>query len=187
MRVMTILGSPRLEGNTAHLLDAVEEALRSNSHQVDRANMVDHHINGCRECYACQGGRLRFCAQDDDAISLFERMVAADAIVFAAPVFCWGFPAQLKGLIDRMFCLADEFHDDPEYSTRLQEKKMGLLATCGGPAAGNGEIMVHAFENLAQFMKTDLVETLLLDNCSGLDSIDDGARARARAFAAGLA
>ena len=38
---------------------------------------------------------------------LYRRMVAADLVLIAAPAFCWGFPAPIKGLLDRMFCMMD--------------------------------------------------------------------------------
>jgi multimeric flavodoxin WrbA len=45
------------------------------------------------------------CVQKDDAFSVFERMMAADALIYSSPLYCWDFPAQMKALIDRHFCL----------------------------------------------------------------------------------
>ena len=107
MRIMTILGSPRRQGNTAKVLGWVEEQFRADGHEVDSANILDYRVQGCGECMACKKGTVELCSIGDDANGLFKRMVAADLVLIAAPVFCWGFPAQIKGLIDRMFCMMD--------------------------------------------------------------------------------
>ncbi len=108
MRIMTILGSPRRQGNTAKVLGFIEEQLfRTGGHAVDSANILDYHVQGCGECMACKKGTVELCTIGDDANALYRRMVAADLVLIAAPVFCWGFPAQIKGLIDRMYCMMD--------------------------------------------------------------------------------
>ena len=107
MRIMTILGSPRRHGNTAKVLGWIEDQFHAAGHHVDAANILDYSVRGCGECLACKKGAVELCSIDDDANALFQRMVAADLVLIAAPVFCWGFPAQIKGLIDRMFCMMD--------------------------------------------------------------------------------
>ena len=107
MRIMTILGSPRRHGNTAKVLGWIEEQFQADGHEVDSANILDYQVQGCGECMACKKGTVELCSIGDDANGLFRRMVAADLVLIAAPVFCWGFPAQIKGLIDRMFCMMD--------------------------------------------------------------------------------
>ena len=56
---------------------------------------------------SCKTGKVELCSLQDDGNGLFRRMVEADLVLLAAPVFCWGFPAQIKGLVDRMYCLMD--------------------------------------------------------------------------------
>ena len=107
MRVMTILGSPRRQGNTAKVLNWIEDGLRAGGHHIDAANMLDYNVGGCSECLACKKGAVELCRIDDDANVLYRRMAAADLVLIAAPTFCWGFPAQIKGLIDRMYCMMD--------------------------------------------------------------------------------
>jgi multimeric flavodoxin WrbA len=65
-------------------------------------------------------------------------MVAADLVLIAAPIFCWGFPAQIKGLLDRMFCMMD-FDGERPGVPRLHDKPMGLLLTGGGVEADNAD------------------------------------------------
>ena len=57
MRVMTILGSPRRNGNTAMVLGWVEDHFRAAGHQIDSANMLDYEVGGCSECMSCKKAR----------------------------------------------------------------------------------------------------------------------------------
>ena len=78
MRIMTILGSPRRQGNTAKVLGWIEEQVQADGHEVDRANILDYRVLGCGECMACKKGAIELCSIRDDANALFRRMVAAD-------------------------------------------------------------------------------------------------------------
>ena len=71
MRLMTILGSPRRQGNTAKVLSWVEEHFRSDGWEVDRTDIVDCRVQGCGECMACQKGNVELCSIGDDANGLF--------------------------------------------------------------------------------------------------------------------
>jgi len=88
MNILTILGSPRKKGNTAGALDMVEQEL-SGWHQVERLALASVKVNGCLGCEACQKVTDRpGCVQKDDAVAVFERMMAADAVNKTVIPFC---------------------------------------------------------------------------------------------------
>lgn len=156
MRIVTLLGSPRKNGNTAYVLNWVEQTLKGNAHSVERINVIDHRIEPCRECMQCRKDNSQYCVnKEDEADALLAKIAKADAVLIASPVFCWGFPSHLKALIDRMFCLVDDYTGNPEYKTRLEGKPMGLLLTCGGPEEGNAELSIRAFYAMVRFMKAN--------------------------------
>ena len=185
MQIMTILGSPRRQGNTAKVLAWVEDQLRAGGHQVDRADMVDYRVQGCGECMACKKGKVELCSIQDDGNALFRRMVAADVILFAAPLFCWGFPAQIKGLIDRMFCLMD-FDAVPPGAPRLRGKPIALLLTAGGEEKDNTDLVVRGFEQLVEYAKGRPVRNLIVTGCTTPEALGQDTKARAIDFAAAL-
>ena len=141
MRIMTILGSPRRQGNTAKVLGWMEEQFKADGHEVDPANILDYRVQSCGECLACKKGAVDLCGIDDDANALFRRMVAADLVLIAAPVFCWGFLAEIKGLLDRMFGLMD-FDGQRRAVPRLHGKLMALLLTGGGEETDNADMVL---------------------------------------------
>lgn len=155
MRVLTILGSPRPNGNTSQVLNWVEQSLRSNAHAVERITLINHEIGPCRECGACRKpGNTELChAPADAANGIITKMTKADAIVIASPLFCWGFPSHLKALLDRLYCVVDDYTKNPEYATKLEGKPIGLLVTCAGPEEGNAELMIRSYYALVRFLK----------------------------------
>jgi multimeric flavodoxin WrbA len=185
MPVMTILGSPRRQGNTARVLGWVEEQLQAAGHQIDAANMLDYEVHGCGECLACKKGTVKLCSIDDDAIALLRRMVAADLVLIAAPVFCWGFPAQIKGLIDRTFCLMD-FDKARPGAPRLHDKPMALLLTGGGEEADNADLVVRGFQHLVEYLKGRMVGHLFIAGCTKPEKMADDVKGLAVQFATTL-
>ncbi len=153
MHIVTLLGSPRRDGNTAHVLGWAEEAFRDAGHTVERITIIDHQIGPCVECLSCRKSSGRCAMHRDDANSVLERIGQADALVLASPVFCWGFPSHTKALLDRMYALVENYDINPEYTTRLANKPMGLILTCGGPEEGNAELVIRAFYAMVNFMK----------------------------------
>jgi multimeric flavodoxin WrbA len=183
---MTILGSPRRQGNTAKVLGWIEEQFRADGHELDRANILDYRVQGCGECMACKKGTVELCSIGDDANSLYRRMVAADLVLIAAPVFCWGFPAQIKGLIDRMFCMMDFDGERPD-ARRLQGKPMGLLLTGGGDEANNGDLVIRGFEQLVQWVKGRMAGHWFVGGCTQPEAIGQDVKDHAVEFAKVLA
>ena len=182
MQIMTILGSPRRQGNTAKVLGWIEGQFQAAGHAVDQANILDYSVEGCCECLACKKGTVELCSMDDGGNALFRRMVAADLVLIAAPVFCWGFPAQIKGLIDRMLCLMD-FEDERPGAPRLHGKPMALLLTAGGEQADNGDLVIRGFEHLVEYLMARMAGHLFVAGCTTPEEMGDNVKARAIAFA----
>ena len=106
LKAVSILGGPRLDGNTAKIAGWVEEALVNLGHQVERINLFSKKVNGCLGCLRCQNDSPEAgCVQADDALDIIQKMAASDIVIYASPLYNWGFTAQMKALIDRSQCL----------------------------------------------------------------------------------
>lgn len=179
MRIITILGSPRKRGNTATVL-AVFERLAAADHQVERVNITDHVVAGCLGCDACQDVPDEpGCAQADDAEAILKRIAASDAVVYATPVYVWCFPAQLKALMDRHYCLV-KWRDGRVASALLEGKRAALLVTCGGAAASNADLIQEVFVREMRYLRCRAIGTYLVPNCSIPGQLDKNAEPTAR-------
>lgn len=99
MKVLGIMGSPRRKSNTDLLLDQALAGAEASGAQVEKIAVFKFRISPCRELYAClKDGN---CAIKDDMRELYPRLLEADRIVFAAPIFFYGIPSQAKALVDR--------------------------------------------------------------------------------------
>lgn len=179
MKVVTILGSPRKHGNTATVLGWVEENLRDDGHLVDRIDCVDWNIKGCMECYSCRKVPDEpGCAQNDDANGLFQRMMSADALVYASPLFCWSWSGQIKPLIDRHFCLVTSY-GTPEHDSLLKGKRAALLVTAAGPERDNADLLTEQFNKLMSYTVCHVAGRLILPFCQTPKELSEDVRAKA--------
>ena len=103
VRVLGISSSPRAGGNTDVLLDECLRGAESTGAVCERLSLKGLAIAPCVECNACY--RTGVCWQKDDYHDVLEKMVAADRLVFATPIFFMTVSSQAKLLIDRCQCL----------------------------------------------------------------------------------
>lgn len=183
MQVTTILGSPRDRGNTATVLGLFEELITQQGHEVDRIHIVDYEVNGCLGCQACQKASQELaCRQQDDAVGIFKRMIASDAVVYATPLYTYGFTAQMKALIDREYCLVTG-NGGPEYRSLLKGKRSVLLVTCGGGIEDNADLIQEVFDREGQYQQWNIVGKYVVPYCTTPDELGDEALGTARQMA----
>ncbi|HUU02351.1 MAG TPA: flavodoxin family protein [Myxococcota bacterium] len=99
MKVLGIHGSPRKNGNSALLLERCLEGAAAGGAEVQTIKAAGMKISGCLECGGCD--ETGQCVVDDEMQQVYPLIVNARRIVIAAPIFFYGFPSQLKALIDR--------------------------------------------------------------------------------------
>jgi multimeric flavodoxin WrbA len=99
VRVLGIMGSPRRHSNTEILLDKALEGATDAGAEIEKVLVSRLKISPCLEIYACfKDGN---CTIRDDMQALYDKLVEADHIVFASPIFFYGVTGQAKALIDR--------------------------------------------------------------------------------------
>ncbi len=153
MKVLCLLGSPRAKGNTALVLNYLENLLTGKGVEVKHVHVGGMNIQGCKECFGCKNDDTSLCCFNDEAIPIIQEMLGSDAVIWATPTFCWGFPAQLKALMDRMYCLLKWKEGEEGYKSLIEGKKMGLLVTAGGDVKDNADILGKAYQQMTDFMR----------------------------------
>lgn len=103
LQVLGISASPRRDGNSDLLLQRALAGAMEAGGKVEHLRACDYRIAGCDECNACS--TTGECRVGDDYQQILDRMLAADRIIFATPVFFLTVSAQAKLLIDRGQCL----------------------------------------------------------------------------------
>ena len=106
-KIVVITGSPRKNGNSFAMTDAFIKAAEAKGHTVKRFDAAMQKVGGCHACETCfRTGKA--CSFDDDFNVIAPYIQEADVVVFTTPVYWYTFPAQIKGVIDRIFsfCVA---------------------------------------------------------------------------------
>ena len=99
-KVLVLSASPRKGGNSDLLCDQFLRGAKKAGHEAEKIFLRDKKINYCTGCGACQsnGGK---CVQKDDMAEVLDKMIAADVIVMATPVYFYTMNGQMKTVIDR--------------------------------------------------------------------------------------
>nr|AFV52124.1 ADIC dehydrogenase [Streptoalloteichus sp. ATCC 53650] len=100
VKVLGISGSERPGGSTEKVLDHVGELVRAQGGEFSCVRLRDHEVTPCGACGDCNY-RDRPCATRDDVPAIVERMVDADAIIYAAPVHGFGLAHKMQTFIER--------------------------------------------------------------------------------------
>lgn len=102
MKVIAINGSPRKDGNTHLLLEAVLEPLARAGWETEAVQIGGKDIHGCRACFKCWELQSQRCVFDKDILNaVLEKMLAADAIILGSPTYFADVSAEMKALMDR--------------------------------------------------------------------------------------
>lgn len=99
MKVVGICGSPRKGANTEFALNFTLDILKEKGFETEAILLAERDLRYCDHCGACLEGKE--CSINDDAKEIFEKMLAADAIIVASPTYFSSVTAQLKALFDR--------------------------------------------------------------------------------------
>jgi len=103
MKALLINGSPRKNGNTDMMLDALREHLERGGAEVGRVQLGGSPVRGCAACGACGRELNRKCVIDDDLINdIIIRMLEADAVVIGSPTYFGSVSTEVKAFIDRV-------------------------------------------------------------------------------------
>lgn len=97
--VLIISTSPRRGGNSDVLADEFARGAQAAGNHVEKVALCDQTVGFCKGCLACQStGR---CVIHDDANAIVEKMLTADVIVFATPIYYYEMCGQMKTMLDR--------------------------------------------------------------------------------------
>lgn len=99
-KVIVISTSLRVGSNSDMLADKFTEGALHAGHDVEKISLAGKNISFCRGCLACQ--KLGRCVIDDDANGIMQKVLNADVVVWATPIYYYEMSGQMKVMIDRM-------------------------------------------------------------------------------------
>ena len=137
-KVIVISTSLRAGSNSDALADKFIEGALTAGNEVEKISLKDKQIAFCRGCLACQ--KLGRCVINDDVNGIMAKVLEADAVCWATPVYYYEMSGQMKVLIDRMnamypldykfrdvYMLSTAAEDDPEAPKRAEAGLTGWI------------------------------------------------------------
>lgn len=152
MKILAIISSSRKNGAGEKLTKAVcDEAIKHGS-EVEYVHLYDLNFKSCGNCDAT-GADPGFCNKEDDLVPILKKLIAADALVWSAPIYMDNISGTAKTFLDR-FCI---FVEQDLTVNRIPGKKVVIILTCGAPTETYTGVMDGICETLTGFFKMDVI------------------------------
>lgn len=144
MNILVLNGSPRANGHTATLVKYFKKGAEESGHKVKVLQVGTMNIRGCIGCEYCHNTGNGECVIKDDMQKVYSELEDAEIIVFASPVYYWGFTGQFQSTLSRFYSI-----ERPP-----KAKKYALLLTSYSPDVYDS--IISQYKNtVAYFGATD--------------------------------
>jgi multimeric flavodoxin WrbA len=184
LKVLGISASPRRDGNSDVLLHQALSGAQQTDAAVEYLRLCDYRIAGCQECYDCTSRGQ--CSVNDDYQAILDKMLEADRLVFATPVFFMTVSAQAKLLIDRGQCLwvRQTVLHQPLFEP--QRDRRGLIIAVGGSRSQKQfECVRQPVESFFTYLEVQCVASLCVNQVDEKGAVLKRADALDEAFRLG--
>ncbi len=157
-RVLVISSSPRRNGNSRRLAEALVEGSAAAGHAPELIHLPDHVGEFLRDCRTCRDAAGHCTIDDGYRELLLEKLLPADALVYATPIWWYGTSGILKTFIDRLFCyIAFSYPDSERVAERLQWKRAALLLSAEESNFSARLAIVQQMQELCRYLHHPLV------------------------------
>ncbi len=165
-KVLAFATSPRRHGNSETLLDWVlEEMAKEPDIAIEKVALDEVIVNPCRGCNACEvHGK---CIQRDDMDFLYPKIVEADCIIFASPIYCLGICAEGKALVDRaqVFRSRKYVLKIPVVAPEKLGKRLGIFVSTAGQnwdiVFDGAKLSIKCFFHVTEIRDRDILYLLV--------------------------
>ena len=154
MGILIIESSPHRNGSSNMLVERFAEGARSSGHDVEIFDAAHRDIKPCLACDRC--AETRKCIQKDDMGCLLDKMSSSDMVVFATPLYYFNMSAQLKTVIDRLYCLGHH---------GLEGKRSGLIVAQYNPDGGISDLLAECMRRTCRYLGMDEPFQLVASGC----------------------
>lgn len=162
-KIVILKGSPREQGNSSTLADQTRKGAEAEGAEVASFFLHGMDIKPCDACEGCRAAQS--CILGDDMERIYPKLIEADAIVLASPVYWFTFTAQLKLCIDRWYAL---FNQNPR---AFEGKKFGIILTFGGSDLqdSGGVNAMYTYQSMCHYLRAEIAGIV----CGSLSDVGD--------------
>ena len=164
LKVLALLGSPRINRNTDILLEESIRGIKECTCEINKYELVKLKINHCVGCYKC--GEIGHCIYNDDMNKLFREFDTADIVILGTPLYFNSVSSITKAMIDRCHALwASKYIYKKPLIDRYKKRKGVFICTSGAKQEDDGFIGALVVADLFfRSINTELSRKLLVDD-----------------------
>ncbi len=141
MNIVVLFGSPNLNGSTKLLVESFKNGAEESGNKVEILDITKMNISTCGGCVSC--GYEGPCVKKDDMLIVKQKLLNADMVVFATPLYYYGMTAQLKTVVDR-FC---------SFNSSLTKKHSLLITVAWNSDDWTFSALVEHYKTLVRYLK----------------------------------
>ena len=153
MKLVVLAASPRPDGNSRALADALVGGAREAGHSAQVFDLNEWTSGFLRDCRACRGADGECSIEDRFGELLFDHVLRADALVYSTPLYWYGMAASLKNWIDRTTCyISASYPRSPEVMDGLTGKRVALLIAAEESYPGATLSMIAQVQEVSRYL-----------------------------------
>lgn len=181
MKVIGIVGSPRMNGNTNALVQQVLKGAAETGAETRNFILNEMNYRGCQGCDYCKNHEE--CKLEDDLVEVFKELESADGVVFGSPIYFGQFTGQMRLFLDRCYSLINA-----DFSPRLPAgKKAAIVITQGAPEPAAFKGVYEEFGGqISNFMRMEVKDTLVAAGYHAPGAVKDNSELMEKAKNTGL-
>ena len=163
MKIVCLLGSPRIKGNSAAIARRFLDTAEAFGAESETFILNKLSFRGCQACYACKT-KLDRCVMKDDLSPVLEAVKSADVLLLATPTYFGDVSGQLKCFIDRTYSFLKPDYLTNSLPSRLAPgKRLVFIITQGHPDEG---MFSHIFPLYDKFFRWyGFADSILIRAC----------------------
>lgn len=150
-KVLVLSASPHKNGNSDMLCDEFIKGAKQSGNDVEKIRVAAKNIAACLGCYYCRNHDGN-CIHKDDMKEIMDKIIEADVIVMASPVYFYSINAQLKALIDRTVCRW----------TQVRNKEFYYIVTMADEEAASADTALMCLRGYADCVEGAIEKGLII-------------------------
>jgi multimeric flavodoxin WrbA len=152
-KVLILKSSARQNGNSATLANQIQAGAQETGAEVESLNLHGMDIQPCKGCFQCYQNDTG-CVIDDDMRALVPKILQADALVLAGPIYWYNICGLLKMCLDRFIAFST---DRGGYELRGKQIGIALSYGAGDEYSSGANNAIKSFESMFNYIGADLV------------------------------
>jgi multimeric flavodoxin WrbA len=156
-KVLGIVGSPRIGGNTHILVSQILKGAREMGARTELISLGNLRIKECDGCHTCW--ETEICRINDGMRGIYNKLMKSDCIVLASPVYWFGPTVSMKAFIDRLVYFCCSKNED-----KIKGKEVVLATVQAGEDPNEANPLIRMLEMSIRYLGMKLKGKIIVPN-----------------------